>query len=120
MREYDVIFVINPTFNETKVEDAREFVRKTIAGLGGTVVEENDWGLRPFPYLVKKFRQGQWQYWKVQLPPEAPNQLGFELRIRDGIIRQMVSSAVTLSKMYRRRAKKLAASGAGAVSQPVH
>ncbi|MCG3152693.1 MAG: 30S ribosomal protein S6 [bacterium] len=116
MREYDVIFIVNPTFNDSKVEDAREFVRRTVTNLGGQVSEENNWGLRPFPYLVKKFRQGQWQYWKVILPPEAPNQLSFELRIRDGIIRQMVSSAVTPSKMFRRRAQKLAASGATASS----
>lgn len=114
MREYEVLFVINPTFNETKVEEVREFVRKTITSLGGSVVEENDWGLRPFPYLVKKFRQGQWQYWKLMLPPEAPNQLSFELRIRDGVIRQMVCSAVELSKANRTRMKKQAAQPAPA------
>ncbi|HYE79749.1 MAG TPA: 30S ribosomal protein S6 [bacterium] len=112
MREYDVIFVIAPTFGDAKVAEVRDYVRRTITDLGGSVQEEQDWGLRPFPYLVKKYRQGQWNYWKCTLPSEAPNRLAFDLRIREGIIRHMITLAVEPSKRYRNRLKKQAAAGA--------
>ena len=113
MRDYEVIFVINPTFNDAKVADVRDYVRRTVADLGGTVNEEHDWGLRPFPYLVKKYRQGHWNFWRLSLPEDAPNKLGYDLRIRDGVIRNMVTSAVETSKRYRTRLKKQAAAQAG-------
>ncbi|MDC0335745.1 30S ribosomal protein S6 [Pseudodesulfovibrio sp.] len=86
---YETLVLLSPEL----AEDDRKGILENLTGIvgreGGTMVETDDWGMRPLAYPVEKQTRGYY----VRLVYDAPGPLVAELerniRITDGIFKFM-------------------------------
>lgn len=92
MREYELLYILNPELDEAQIETEREYVRSAVTRVGGQIKKEEAWGRRPLPFEMKRAREGFFCLLKLSLEPDKPSKLIYELKINDRIIRNMLTS----------------------------
>jgi small subunit ribosomal protein S6 len=87
MRNYELVFIIQPDLDETAVKGLVDKVQGWITEAGGTVAKVDNWGKRRLAYQINKRREGQYVFFELQLPPTASAELERNLRFQEPIMR---------------------------------
>ncbi|MRR29696.1 30S ribosomal protein S6 [bacterium] len=87
MRNYELVFIIQPDLDETAVKGLVDKVQGWITEAGGTVAKVDNWGKRRLAYQINKRREGQYVLFELQLPPTASAELERNLRFQEPIMR---------------------------------
>lgn len=87
MRNYELVFIIQPDLDEAGVKGIVEKVQGWITEAGGTVAKIDNWGKRRLAYQINKRREGQYVLFEVQLPPTFSNELERNLRFLEPVMR---------------------------------
>jgi small subunit ribosomal protein S6 len=87
---YDLMLLLNPGADEAVRSGVLDDVRTAIAGAGGTLVNDQDWGERPTAYEIDHIASAQYHLYQFQGPAEVIAQLERMLRISDGVLRYRV------------------------------
>lgn len=87
MRNYELVFIIQPDLDETAVKGLVEKVQEWITAAGGIVAKVDNWGKRRLAYQINKRREGQYVLFEMQLPPAFSVELERNLRFQEPIMR---------------------------------
>ena len=90
MRNYETIFVINPSLEEEAVKALIEKFKGVIENGGGTVENVDFWGKRRLAYEIKKVNEGFYTLFNFTADTELPKELDRVFKITDGIIRHII------------------------------
>ena len=90
MRNYETIFVINPSLEEEAVKALIEKFKGVIENGGGTVDNVDFWGKRRLAYEIKKVSEGFYTLFNFTADTELPKELDRVFKITDGIIRHII------------------------------
>lgn len=89
MRNYEVMFVINPTLEDEKKDATIETVQGIIAN-GGEVGKVDVWGMRKLAYPIQKLDDGCYVVIEFKADATLPMELNRKLRISDNVIRHII------------------------------
>lgn len=89
MTNYEVMFIVNPTLEEEKKNEAIEAVKKIITE-NGTLGEVNEWGMRKLAYPIEKKNEGYYVVIEFQAETTVPKELDRRLKIMDPIMRHII------------------------------
>lgn len=87
MRNYELVFIIQPDLDEAGVKGIVEKVQGWITEAGGTVAKIDNWGKRRLAYQINKRREGQYVLFEMQIPPTFSNELERNLRFLEPVMR---------------------------------
>ena len=87
MHRYETLFILHPELPEAQVRETLERVRRLIEGMGGAVVEIQDWGLRELAYPIRKQPRGIYLLTLYSARPEVVKELERTLRLADEVLR---------------------------------
>ena len=87
MRNYELVFIIQPDLDETAVKGLVEKVQAWITEAGGVVAKIDNWGKRRLAYQINKRRDGQYVLFEMQMPPAFSVELERNLRFQEPIMR---------------------------------
>ncbi|MGL4742202.1 MAG: 30S ribosomal protein S6 [Sarcina sp.] len=90
MRNYETIFVMNPSLDEEAVKALIEKFKGVIENGGGNVENVDFWGKRRLAYEIKKVNEGFYTLFNFTADTELPKELDRVFRITDGIIRHII------------------------------
>ncbi|MGL4453443.1 MAG: 30S ribosomal protein S6 [Sarcina sp.] len=90
MRNYETIFVMNPSLDEEAVKAMIEKFKGIIENGGGTVENVDFWGKRRLAYEIKKVNEGIYTLVNFTAGTELPKELDRVFKITDGIIRHII------------------------------
>ncbi|WP_297521722.1 30S ribosomal protein S6 [uncultured Clostridium sp.] len=90
MRNYETIFVINPSLEEEAVKALIEKFKGVIENGGGTIENVDFWGKRRLAYEIKKVSEGFYTLVNFSAGTELPKELDRVFKITDGIIRHII------------------------------
>ena len=90
MKNYELMFIINPTLEEEKKNAVVEKVTEIITNGGGEVSKTDVWGMRKLAYPIEKKEEGYYVVLEFQAAPELPKKLNRRLRISDDVMRHLV------------------------------
>lgn len=90
MRNYETIFVMNPSLEEEAVKALIEKFKGLIENAGGTVENVDFWGKRRLAYEIKKVNEGIYTLFNFKANAELPKELDRVFKITDGIIRHII------------------------------
>lgn len=92
MREYELMFVLDPNLDEEAVAATTERVRSYITARGGEVASIEPWGggRRRLAYPIRHFREGIYSLARFKLPPDATDDLDRSLKLTESIIRHLI------------------------------
>ena len=89
MRNYEVMFVIDPALEDAKKDATVESVQSTIAA-DGEVGKVDVWGMRKLAYPIDKKEEGYYAVVEFQGNPTLPKELDRRLKISDNVIRHII------------------------------
>ena len=90
MREYETVFIIDPSCDESQVEQEINSVKEIIAAGEGKVVEAESWGRRRLAYDIRKKKEGTYAFVRFSGEPSVLQELNRRLKLNELILRHLV------------------------------
>ena len=107
LNQYETVFIVTPVLSEAQMKEAVLKFRTLITDEGGTVVHEEDWGLRKLAYPIQKKSTGFYYLIEYTSNTEFIDKLETEYRRDERIIRfitlRMDKYSVEYSEKKRHR-----------------
>lgn len=91
MRDYETLYIINPTLEEDKIKDVVEKFKTLIQKNGGEVTDINEWGKRRLAYTVKNMNEGYYVLMQIKAEPAVVQDLERVFKITDEVIRYLIT-----------------------------
>lgn len=89
MRYYETTIITRPGLSETAFGEILDRVRAIIANDQGTIVKEDDRGLRKLAYQIKKESQARYTFIRYGVPADAVDEIERIFRIDDRVLRYL-------------------------------
>lgn len=90
MREYEVVYIIKPNFEEERYAQIIEKYNALIQSNGGEILKTEPWGKRRLAYEIDKLREGYYVLLRINGEPDLPQELERNFKIADEIMRYLV------------------------------
>jgi small subunit ribosomal protein S6 len=90
MRDYEVVFIIQPDLDDTARAGIVERVSTWITDAGGSIVKTDDWGKRRLAYTIRKQREGHYVLLYAQMEPAFVTTLERNIQFLEPVLRFMV------------------------------
>jgi len=110
MYQYETVFIVTPVLSEAQMKEAVMKFRTLITDEGGSIVHEEDWGLRKLAYPIQKKSTGFYNLVEFKANPEFITKLETEYRRDERVIRFMTLKLDKYAAEYseRKRSKQSA------------
>lgn len=92
MRKYEIMYIINPSLDETQRQEVMAKYAAVITDSGSKVLETKDWGLRELAYEINKIKKGHYIILKVEANNEAITEFERLSLIDSNIVRHLIVS----------------------------
>ncbi|TWT00613.1 MULTISPECIES: 30S ribosomal protein S6 [unclassified Planomicrobium] len=89
MREYELMYVIQPAIEEEAKKALVERFNDILTSNGAEIIESKEWGKRRLAYEINDLREGFYQIVKVNAGSEAINEYTRLANINEDIIRHI-------------------------------
>jgi len=89
MRNYETIFILKPSLEEEKRNEAIEKFKAIIAA-DGEIEKVEEWGNRKLAYEIEKIREGYYVLVNFKANSTLPKELERNFKISDDVIRYIV------------------------------
>jgi small subunit ribosomal protein S6 len=90
MRDYELVIIITPEFDETATADVVEKVKSWITDSGGSIESFEEWGRQKLAYLINNHKEGQYFQFNFKLEPTAVASLERNFSLQEAIIRFLI------------------------------
>ena len=90
MREYELVFIAEPSLDEEALDTLLERYTELVQGLGGQVTAVEAWGKRQLAYPIRKLREGYYFVTQIQLSTDALPELERSLKLTEPIMRYLI------------------------------
>ena len=87
LNQYETVFIVTPVLSETQIKETVKKYQDFIAGNGGTIVHQEDWGLRKLAYPIQKKTTGFYYLVEFQSEGELIEKLETQFRRDEKILR---------------------------------
>ncbi|MCI0441302.1 MAG: 30S ribosomal protein S6 [Chloroflexi bacterium] len=91
VRDYELVMVLSPEFSDEELTAGIERVSRFITDRGGSVSEQEVWGLRRLAYPVKRFLEGTYVLTRFKLDAANVGGLDRNLRASEDVLRHLVT-----------------------------
>jgi small subunit ribosomal protein S6 len=88
---YDLNIILDPNLDESRVGSEKDAIANQIERVGGSITEMDEWGNRRLAYPIRKLNDGYYIIYKLSLPTSTPRALEDALKLRDNIMRILVT-----------------------------
>lgn len=96
--EYEAVLVLNPEVTDDESNAVLDKVVGVVMELGGKLIEQHVWGLRPLAFPVKKFNEGNYQFIQFSLGRAVISDLTQTLNANEDILRFLITTLVREKK----------------------
>jgi small subunit ribosomal protein S6 len=90
MRDYELTFIAKPDLDTATMTALVERVKAILAEGSGTIVKQENWGMRHMTYPIRKYRDGQYVHMRVQMPGASVARVEQRLKLTDDVIRHLL------------------------------
>lgn len=92
MREYELMFVVDPRLSDEEVVALSQDFQKMITDEGGIIAKEESWGKRKLAYPIKKLNEGHYVLLYVQSEDSSPFEMARQrMQQSDDVLRYLVA-----------------------------
>ncbi|MBI2874232.1 MAG: 30S ribosomal protein S6 [Firmicutes bacterium] len=90
MREYEALFVLNPSLEEEARAALMERLSGVIAGAKGEIAKVDEWGKRRLAYEVQDCREGYYILVDFKASLSAGPELERFFKLNEGVLRHLI------------------------------
>lgn len=104
---YDLTVIFNPAAAEERVAAVMDRVQRIITEQSGTILKQENQGIRKLAYPIKRLQEGNYVLTQFQAGPRTGHELDSALRVSDDVVRHlMVDLHVKPPKPFKLRRRK--------------
>ncbi len=96
MKNYEVVFIINPSLSDKDVDEVMLTVNDIIKKNGGNITNSEKMGKKKLAYKIKKNREGIYCKVEFEIKPTATLEIKKTLQLNANIIRFIIVDRVEL------------------------
>ena len=89
MKDYESIFILNPSIEEAESEKIVQRMQDVINGHGGQMLKVEKWGKKRLAYIVRKQKKGEYVLLHFKGQPETVAELERNYKMVDSIIKYL-------------------------------
>ncbi len=93
LRDYELVMVLSPEVGDEEVTATVERVTGFVAERGGSVVDQEHWGLRRLAYPIRNFQEGNYILTRFTLDSQDVRELDRTLTASQDLLRHLVTLA---------------------------
>jgi small subunit ribosomal protein S6 len=110
MALYEHVFIARQDLSNAQAESLVEHFGAILKDNGGSIVDQEYWGLKTMAYKINKNRKGHYSFLKTDAPSDAVQEMERLMRLHDDVMRVMTikvdaheqgPSVVVQAKSYR-------------------
>ena len=90
MRDYELVLVISPEAGEEQTTETVERISSFITEQGGSISNQEQWGVRKLAYPIKKFQEGNYFITEFTLDPAQTVELEANVQASQEILRHLL------------------------------
>jgi len=91
-KKYELMLILNPDLRESEISKKLKELVGIMEKAGGKILEEDIWGKKKFAYKIKKYHDGYYVVYNLELPSVFMKELRELLRIEKEVLRSMIIS----------------------------
>ena len=91
MQQYDLNVILDPNLNEAQLRLEKDAIAAQVERVQGEIRDLDEWGNKRLAYPIRKLNEGYYLIYKLSLSENAPRQLTTNLRLRDNVMRVLVT-----------------------------
>ena len=99
---YELGVIIDPEIPPEEETSTLERLEGIITDAGGEIADKDAWGRRQLAYPIRKKNYGVYHFWKFNVGGEVLEQLNFEMRTNDSVMRSLI---LNMDRELRRKRK---------------
>ena len=89
MKDYEVVFIIDPGCDDSQVDREVDTVKELIASGNGTVLDTELWGRRRLAYDIRKKREGTYVLIRFKGDPALLAEMARRFKLNEAILRHL-------------------------------
>ena len=90
MREYEMMFVVDPRLSDEEVVELSDQYKSMIESAGGTVFKAESWGKRKLAYEIQKLTEGNYTLFHIRSENGSPfTEAEQRMRQNDKVLRYL-------------------------------
>ena len=91
MRDYELVMVLSPEGDEQAVEAAVQRAADFVTGAGGSVSDQENWGVRRLAYPINRFQEGTYVLTRFELDASDVEELDRILKASEDVLRHLIT-----------------------------
>ena len=89
-KTYELTVIFTPVLKEKGLSTAIGSVEGLVKKVKGKVLEVENEGKQKLAYPIKKYREGIYVFWKLEMTTDSVNKFEAELKLQKGVLRQLL------------------------------
>ena len=90
MREYELVMVLSPEVDDVGTAGVVDRVTQFITQRGGSITNQENWGLRRLAYPIQEFREGSYILAEFTFEPSSTKELEASLMASSEVLRHLL------------------------------
>ena len=91
LRDYELVTVLSPEATEEEVASTLDLVDGMVTGVGGTVQDRDNWGVRRLAYPIRAWKEGNYVLTRFTVDASAIAEINRTLKASEDIIRYLIT-----------------------------
>ena len=87
MNKFEAVLIFSPELATNALKSEIDSFKKTILNNSGSIINEEDWGLRDLSYEISKFKKAFYNYIQLEINGNIINSLKVDLNQSDKLLR---------------------------------
>jgi small subunit ribosomal protein S6 len=89
MKEYESVFVLNPSVDDSQVDAELEKIKEFLTGRNSEITEVQKWGRRKLAYEIGKNKEGIYTLIRFNADSSVPRELNRRYRLNENMLRYL-------------------------------
>lgn len=90
MNKYEIMFIVNPTLDETSISNVAMDMKNIILNAKGEIIEEQEMGQRELAYEIKKHKKGYYFFYVVNTTSDVIKEFNRLANVNENVIRHLI------------------------------
>ena len=87
MREYELIYIVQPDLDEATLTSVIERIETLVKDAQGEIVKTDIWGKRKLAYPIRKLNEGFYVFSKINVDPASVININRSIKFIEQVIR---------------------------------
>ena len=89
MNKFEAVILLSPDLSSTDLKKQEDFFKKQLIELSGSVVSQEDWGIRNLSYKIKNFHKAFYKYYQLKIEGSKIQDIKKSISQNEKIIRHL-------------------------------